>query len=199
MAEQAALVLASASPFRRHMLTAAGLAIEVLPADVDEKQVRARASVSDPASIAELLARRKAEAVGARLPERVVIGADQVLALEGEIFAKPSDLAAARRHLLRLRGRMHSLHTAVSLAVAGRSVWSDVGHASLTMRAFSDAFLDDYLARAGPGVCRMVGAYALEGLGVQLFERIDGDYFTILGLPLMSLLAELRRREMIAR
>jgi len=199
MAEQAAFVLASASPFRRRMLTAAGLAIEVVPAQLDEAKIRDEARLSAPAAIAELLARRKAEAVGARLPERVVIGADQVLALDGEVFAKPADVAAARQQLQRLRGRMHDLYTAVSLAVAGTSVWSEVAHASLTMRAFSDAFLADYLARAGPDACRTVGCYQIEGLGVQLFEGIAGDCFTIIGLPLVPLLAELRRCGMIAR
>jgi septum formation protein len=194
-----AFVLASASPFRRRMLTAAGLTIEVAPAELDEAEIRARALGSPPAAIAELLARAKAEAVGARLPGRVVIGADQVLALDGELFAKPPDVAAARLQLERLRGRAHCLYTAVSLAVAGRSAWSEVARASLTMRAFSDAFLTDYLARAGANVCRTVGGYEIEGLGAQLFERIEGDHFAIIGLPLVPLLAELRRRGMLAR
>jgi septum formation protein len=201
MAEQGALVLASASPFRRNMLEAAGLVIEVSPAHLDEADLKARARAADttPAGIAELLARRKAEAVSARLADRVVIGADQVLALQGEIFDKPADLEAAREHLVRLRGKVHCLHTAASLAVAGRSVWSKVQHARLFMRPFSDAFLASYLAEAGPGVCRSVGAYEIEGRGAQLFERIEGDYFAIIGLPLIPLLGELRRRGVIGR
>jgi len=195
------LVLASASPARRRLLEAAGLAFEVLPADVDEAGIKRRASADHlaPQAVAEILAKAKAEAVGARRPDCVVIGADQVLALEGEIFDKPQDLAAAREHLARLRGGVHVLHTAAALAVAGKSVWSSIAQARLAMRPFTDAFLARYLASAGPAICRSVGAYEIEGRGIQLFEHVDGDHFSIIGLPLLPLLGELRRRGVLER
>jgi septum formation protein len=195
------LVLASASPARRRLLEAAGVAFEVLPAQVDEADIKqqARAADTPPQAIAERLAKAKAEAVGARRPDCVVIGADQVLALRGEIFDKPQDLLAARQHLARLRGKVHTLHTAAALAIAGKSVWSSVVEARLAMRPFSDAFLTSYVADAGPGICRSVGAYEIEGRGVQLFEAIDGDHFAIIGLPLLALLGELRRRGVLER
>jgi septum formation protein len=195
------LVLASASLARRRLLEAAGLAFEVLPADVDEAgiKLRARATSTPPQAIAEMLAKVKAEAVGGRRPDCVVIGADQVLTLGEEIFDKPQDVGAARTQLARLRGKVHVLHTAAALAVAGKGVWSGVEQARLAMRPFTDAFLADYVARAGPDICRSVGAYEIEGRGIQLFERIDGDYFSIIGLPLLALLAELRRRGVIGR
>jgi septum formation protein len=201
MTERSPLVLASASPFRRRLLEAAGLLLEVLPAEVDEPRIKAaaRARGAAPWAIADLLARAKAEAVSARCLDRIVVGADQVLALEGEIFDKPADLAAAREHLVQLRGRQHSLYTAVSLAVGGNSAWSTVQEARLRMRPFSDAFLSAYLASAGDGLLGSVGGYQIEGLGVQLFERIEGCHFAIVGLPLVPLLAELRRRGVIAQ
>jgi septum formation protein len=131
------------------------------------------------------------------MPDAVVIGADQVLALDEELFDKPTDLAAARAQLLRLRGRTHRLLTAVAIALEGRSVWQRTETATLTLRSFTPAALDRYLAVAGDGVTRSVGAYEIEGPAIQLFERIDGDYFTILGLPLLLLLAELRTRGVI--
>jgi septum formation protein len=196
VAEPPRLVLASASSARRRLLEAAGLAFEVLPADVDEAGIKQRAGAAHaaPQAIAEMLAKAKAEAVGVRRPDCVVIGADQVLALEGVIFDKPQDLEAAREHLARLRGKVHMLHTAAALAVDGKSVWSGVEQARLAMRPFTDAFLAGYVAGAGPGICRSVGAYEIEGRGIQLFERIDGDHFSIIGLPLLPLLGELRRR-----
>src|SRR5262249_29786097 len=121
----------------------------------------------------------------------------QVLALGDEIFDKPQDLGAARVQLARLRGKAHVLYTAAALAVAGKGVWSGIEQAMLAMRPFTDAFLTDYLAGAGPGICGSVGAYEIEGRGIQLFERIDGDHFSIIGLPLLPLLAELRRRGVI--
>jgi septum formation protein len=184
------------------MLEAAGLSFAVSPADLDERAIRETLSAGDtqvdPADVAEVLARAKAEAVSRAHPEAIVIGADQVLALGDEIFEKPAGLDGARAHLEKLSGRTHQLHSAVVLARAGEVIWAHVDTASLTMRAFTAAFLDDYLSRAGPVVCESVGAYQLEGLGVQLFERIEGDYFTILGLPLLPLLDELRLRKVIA-
>ena len=204
MSERAAnrLVLASGSRSRRQMLEAAGLAVTIAPADLDEGAIRETLSAGDstvePADVAEVLARAKAETVSRAHGDAIVIGADQVLALGDDIFEKPAGLDGARAHLMRLRGHTHQLHSAVVLAQAGEIVWAHVDTASLTMRAFSPGFLDDYLSRAGSVVCESVGAYQLEGQGVQLFERIEGDYFTILGLPLLPLLAELRLRRMIA-
>jgi septum formation protein len=190
------LVLASASPFRRRMLEAAGLSFEVAPADVDEAAIKRDLlrSGSMPSAIAEALAVAKAEAVSARLPEALVVGADQVLALGQELFSKPASTSDAREQLLRLRGKSHHLLTAAALALGGKAVWKHVGFAILVMRPFSDAFLADYLAKAGDRVRHTVGAYEIEGPGIQLFERIDGDTFTIIGLPLLPLLAELRAR-----
>ena len=196
------IILASGSAARRRLLEAAGLAFRVVPTEVDEDAIRDTMAGHDvnsaPARIASVLARAKAEEVSRRNPAAVVIGADQVLALGREVFTKPPNLAAARRQLLQLAGRTHQLHSAVSIAVGGAEQWSDLATASLTVRALGEAFLDDYLARAGERVCASVGAYELEGLGVQLFERIEGDYFTILGLPLLPVLGELRRLEVIA-
>jgi septum formation protein len=203
MADPAApirLVLASASPYRRRMLEAAGLTLAVAPADVDEEAVKrdlVRAGAA-PKAIAEALARVKAETVSRPRGAALVIGADQVLALGDRIFSKARDIAEARRQLLTLRGKSHQLHTAAALATGGKAVWSIVESATLTMRAFSDAFLDDYLAAAGDRVTATVGAYEIEGRGVQLFERIEGDVFTIIGLPLLALLADLRARGVVA-
>jgi septum formation protein len=190
------LVLASSSPFRRRMLEAAGLAFEVVPADVDEAPVKdglLRAG-SLPQAVAEALAVLKAEATSTQLPDALVIGADQVLALGAEMFQKPASVAQAREQLLRLRGKTHALHTAVALAKRGKAVWVRVETATLAMRPFTQAFLADYLARVGERVCRTVGAYEIEGPGIQLMERVEGDMFTVIGLPLLPLLSELRAR-----
>jgi septum formation protein len=192
------VILASASPFRRKMLEAAGLRFEVIPADVDEialkRQLASAAPRPGPGAVAEALARTKAQAIGRKHPDALIIGADQVLALDNDLFDKPGDMAEARAQLERLRGRTHTLHSAVVLAQDGNVAWTCVEEATLTMRAFSAEFLDAYLARSGDAVCRTVGAYEIEGPGVQLFERIEGDHFTIIGLPLVPLLAELRLR-----
>jgi len=193
------IVLASASRARRELLAAAGIAFTVEPADVDEPAVRRKlAAKTAPAAVAEVLARAKAEDVGARHRDSLVIGADQVLALGDEILTKPGDAAGARATLTRLRGKTHELHSAVAFAEDGRVAWTHAATAGLTMRDFSDAFLEEYLVRAGDRIGQSVGAYELEGPGVQLFERIEGDYFTILGLPLLPVLAELRARGIIS-
>jgi septum formation protein len=196
------LVLASTSPFRRRMLQAAGLSFSAVAPEVDESILkRELASKQPPAGasdVAAALARAKAQAVSARMPAALVIGADQVLALGDELFDKPGDLARARTQLQRLRGRPHQLHTAAALAEGGEIVWRRTEIATLHMRPFSDAFLDAYLAEAGPGIFATIGGYEVEGRGIQLFERIDGDHFTIIGLPLLPLLAELRDRGVIA-
>ena len=180
------------------MLRAAGLAFEAIASTVDEPQLRRELEASGrdaaPEAIARALAAAKAEEVSRAHPEAWVIGGDQVLALGQRIFEKPPDMAAARRQLLELRGETHALVSAVVLARGGQVVWTHTETATLAVRAFSTAFLDRYLDAAGPDVCLSVGAYQLEGLGAQLFERIEGDYFTILGLPLIALLGALRER-----
>lgn len=192
------IILASASRARRELLAAAGIAFTVEPADVDEPAIRAGLLAGgahvDGAQVAEVLARAKAENVSEHQGCSLVIGADQVLALGEEILTKPKDEADARAALLKLKGRMHELHSAVAFAEDGKVVWSHVATARLTMRNFSDAFLDEYIVRAGDRITQSVGGYELEGIGVQLFDKIEGDYFTILGLPLLPLLAQLRER-----
>ena len=196
------IILASTSRARREMLAAAGVAFTVEAADVDEPAIRktllAAKSAATPPQIADALARAKAEDVSQRHKGSLVIGGDQVLALGTELLTKAKDEAAARATLKKLRGKTHELHSAVALAVDGRVLWTHTGTARLKMRDFSDAFLEEYLTRAGDRIGQSVGAYELEGLGVQLFDNIEGDYFTILGLPLLPLLAELRAHGMIA-
>ena len=196
------LILASGSRSRRQMLEAAGVTFSAVAADLDERAIRdtltAGGNVVEPSDVAEVLARAKAESVSRSHPDAFVIGSDQVLALDDEIFEKPADLDGARNHLRRLRGRTHELHCGVALAEAGEVTWAHTDTAALTMRAFTSDFLEQYLARAGRLVCDSVGAYQLEGLGIQLFERISGDYFTILGMPLLPLLTALRTRGVLA-
>ena len=191
----AGLVLASASPFRRKLLEAAGLAFRVVPAKVDEAAIkRDHGAGLEPAALAETLAAAKAEAVSRECGDSLVIGSDQVAALGSRVFDKPADLAEARAHLVELRGRTHRLFTAVALARNGQVVWRQTEIATLTMRRFSEEFLNRYLAEGGARLCQMAGAYEIEGRGIQLFERVEGDHFTIVGLPLIPLLAELRAR-----
>ena len=189
------VVLASTSSARRAVLEGAGVAFEAARSDVDEDAAKAAllARGAGPQAVAEALAEQKAVAVSQRQPG-LVIGADQTLELEGRLYDKAADLAAARTRLRELRGRPHQLHSAVAVAEAGRAVWAETVSATLTMRDFSDAFLEDYLAAEGEAALGSVGCYRLEGPGVQLFERVEGDYFTILGLPLMGLLELLRAR-----
>ncbi len=195
------VILASQSKARRQMLVAAGITFEAMPSTVDEPRLRqsmeAGGRQTTPEQIARALAEAKAEEISRAHPDALVIGGDQVLALGKRIFEKPADVDAARRQLMELRGRMHDLVSAVVLAEAGKIVWGQVETATLTMRLFTPRYLDMYLEAAGAEVCQSVGAYQLEGLGVQLFERIEGDYFTILGMPLIALLGELRVREVM--
>jgi septum formation protein len=187
------LVLASKSASRRALLQGAGIPIEVLVADVDERGIEANANLADPGAVAALLAREKALAVSLQQPGRLVIGADQTLALGQRRFSKPADRATAREQLKALRGQSHALHSAVAIMRDGKPVFEHCAVARLAMRAFSDGFLESYLDAAADAVMASVGAYQVEGLGVQLFERIDGDHSTILGLPLLPVLAALRR------
>lgn len=190
------IVLASSSTSRAALLEAAGIACRIVPSDVDEPAIRKvleKSGGSVPADIAEVLARAKAEAVSDGERAALVIGADQILALDGEIFEKPDSMEAARRTLLALRGKTHQLHASVAVALAGETIWAHGASADMTMRAFEPEFVGQYLAAAGEAVLQSVGAYQLELLGVHLFEKIEGDYFTILGLPLLPLLDFLRR------
>ncbi len=193
------LVLASASTARARVLDGAGIAYRRQPASVDEASIKAaqRAAGAGTAAAAVALAAAKANAIAAVNPQALVIGADQILEHDGEWFDKPPDKAAAERQLRVLRGRTHRLVSALCVAGDGRIQWHHVATARLTMRAFTDGFLARYLDSAGPEVLESVGAYRLEGAGVHLFSHIDGDYFTILGLPLLPLLAFLRRRDVV--
>ncbi len=194
-----ALVLASRSPARARLLTDAGMAFQVRPAEVDEEALKQRALADgeDPEAIALTLAEAKGLAVSQR-EEGLTIGADQTLDLDGHLFDKPPTLAAARSQLLALRGREHRLHAAVAVCRGGVVLWRTVASVRLRMRGFGDAFLDAYLTAEGEALLGCVGAYRLEAMGVQLFETIEGDYFSVLGLPLLPLLAFLRFQGQVA-
>jgi septum formation protein len=189
------LILASASPTRQALLRQAGLNFQPETAPIDERAVEAQllAEGGRPEDVALGLAAAKAQAVGANQPASFVIGADQVLALSGEILHKPADRKAAADQLNRLKGRDHLLHSAVALAHEGDIIWSKLVSARLTMRSFSPAERDRVLDLEGEAALKSVGGYRLEGPSIQLFEKIDGDYFGILGLPLVELLAALRQ------
>ncbi|WP_218578991.1 Maf family protein [Vineibacter terrae] len=186
------VVLASTSIARRALLQGAGIAFEIVAPGVDEDAVKRELAGADAASLATALADRKALAVSARRPGAVVIGGDSTLACDGRLFDKPADIDAACEQLRFLRGRVHELQSAVSVARDGEVVWRHIDTARLAMRPFSDDFLTRYVDASRDWLTSSVGAYRLEGTGAQLFERIDGDYFTILGLPLLPLLAWLR-------
>ncbi|UFN48585.1 Maf family protein [Roseomonas sp. OT10] len=209
-AETPALVLASASPARIAMLRAAGLRFDAMPAAVDEATIKESAQAEDypPAEAALLLAEAKAARIAGRLErhggaDALVIGCDQLLTCEIDgrerWFDKPADLAAARAHLTQLRGRTHRLHTAVLCWRGGRRVWQHVATPRLTMRDVSDAVLDAYLAAEGDALLSCVGAYRLEGPGVQLFDRVEGEHSAVLGLPLLPLLGFLRQHGVLPR
>ena len=189
------LILASKSAARRAVLTEAGVPFTVQVADVDEDALKTPGV--DPVELAVELARAKALAVSRHDAEAWVLGADQTLAFDGGLVSKAPTLAAARERLIAMRGRTHQLHSGAALARNGQVVWSGVDTVEMKMRDFSDAFLDAYLAAEGKALLACVGSYRLEGLGSQLFEAVEGDYFTVLGLPLWPVLAELRRAGVI--
>lgn len=191
------IVLASGSSIRRQMLEGAGLRFIVDPANIDERALDIVLASQPLAGRAKSLAEAKAQAVSYRHMQATIVGADQMLELgEIELHQAPN-IEAARSALQRMRGRSHSLHSGVALAQQGQVVWSHVQSANLYVRDFSDQWLDNYMAQAGNALMTSVGAYQIEGPGVQLFDRIDGDYFTILGLPLLPLLAQLRQLDII--
>lgn len=195
------LVLASASPSRRELLQATGLQFDTQPSEVDEVAIRMALSrgdnQTDPIDVAEILARAKAESVSQQRPGAWVIGADQILTFKGKIFDKPADMDEARDRLLAFRGAVHELHACVTIARDGACVWSHTDTAHMHMRDFSPEFLGRYLALAGEDILSSVGAYKLESHGVHLFSEIRGDYFTILGLPMIALLEYLRSESVL--
>lgn len=199
--DTAEIILASASKSRQALLQGAGVAARTAPADINERAIRTalqRSGGTTPGDIAEVLARAKAETISEAERDAVVIGADPVLALDGEIFEKPPDMEAARKTILALRGKTHQLHASVAVASAGNAVWAHTETAHMTMRDFDAEFVGRYLSAAGEGVLGSVGAYQLEGIGIHLFAEIKGDYFTILGLPLLPLLDYLRGEGIVA-
>jgi septum formation protein len=191
------LILASQSRARQMLLGNAGISFEAVPADIDERAVQKNSGLTSPGEIASLLAREKALFVSSKYPGRHVVGADQTLALGDRLFSKPSGRAQAAEQLRLLAGNVHELHSAVAVIRDGKIVFADVSVAKMTMRHLSENEIAGYLDAAGAAVTTSVGAYQLEGLGVHLFERIEGDHFTILGLPLLPLLAFLRRDRLL--
>ncbi len=191
------LILASQSRARQALLTNAGISFEAVTAEIDERAVQQASGLSAPGEIASLLAREKALSVSVRQPGKFVIGADQTLALGERLFSKPAGRALAAAQLRALAGRSHELHSAVAVARDGKILFEAVAIAGMTMRRLGEAEIDVYLDEAGDAVTSSVGAYQLEGLGVHLFERIEGDHFTILGLPLLPLLAFLRSERLL--
>ena len=190
MTEQ--IVLASGSPFRLSMLRHAGVDLVAVPAQVDERALEAPLDGVAPDDVAAILAEAKATEVSDRMHGRLVLGCDQTLSLGDEIFHKPADMEGARRHLLALSGKTHQLNSAAVLVRNGDVLWRHVGVASLTMRKLDPAFIGRHLARVDDKALQSVGAYQIEGEGIQLFDKVEGDFFTIVGLPLLAVLAELR-------
>lgn len=192
------MILASQSRARQALLANAGIAFETIPADIDEREIQRVSGLSAPGEIASLLAREKALSVSSCQPGRIVVGADQTLALGKRLFSKPADRAQAAEQLRGLAGASHELHSAVAVARDGKIMFDTVAVARMTMRQLSEAEIDAYVDQAGDAVTTSVGAYQLEGLGIHLFERIEGDHFTILGMPLLPLLAFLRSQQLLA-
>lgn len=192
------MILASQSRARQALLANAGIVFEAVPADIDERAVQQASRLIAPGDIAALLAREKALDVSMRQPGQFVVGADQTLALGTRLFSKPAGRAQAAEQLRALAGRSHELHSAVAVARDGKILFEAAAVARMTMRRLGEAEIDAYLDEAGDAVTSSVGAYQLEGLGVHLFERIEGDHFTILGLPLLQLLAYLRSERLLA-
>jgi septum formation protein len=196
--EKNPLILASQSRARQTLLANAGINFETVPAEIDERAVQQASHLTAPGDIAKLLAHEKSLAVSAQLPSRFIVGADQTLALRSRLFGKPAGRAQAAEQLRALAGGTHELHSAVAVARDGKILFDNVTSARMTMRNLGEAEINAYLDQAGEAVTSSVGAYQLEGLGVHLFERIEGDHFTILGLPLLPLLAFLRSERLLS-
>jgi septum formation protein len=192
------LILASQSRARQALLTNAGIEFEAIAAEIDERAVQQASNLSAPGDVAALLARAKALSVSTRRPGNFVIGADQTLALGKRLFTKPNGRAQAAEQLRTLAGRSHELHSAVAVARDGKLLFETADIARMTMRRLGEAEIEAYLNEAGAAITSSVGAYQLEALGVHLFERVEGDHFTILGLPLLPLLAFLRSERLLA-
>lgn len=188
------IVLASGSAFRRALLENAGIEFRVVAPDIDERAVEAALEGSDvtPEDLALILAEAKADHVSQRESAAWIIGCDQTLSLGDEVFHKPADMEQARRHLLALSGKTHALNSAVVIARGGETVWRHVSVAHMTMRTLHPAFVGRYLSKIGDAALSSVGSYQIEGQGIGLFDKVDGDYFAIVGLPLLPLLAALR-------
>jgi septum formation protein len=187
------IVLASSSPFRRMLLENAGLEITARPAQIDERAIEATQGDADPDAVALVLAKAKALDVSRHAPEALVIGSDQTMSLGDTVYHKASTREEARQTLMSLSGKTHRLNSAVAIARNDTILWEHVSHANLTARPFDESFIERYLDRVGDKAFSSVGAYELEGQGIHLFEAIDGDYFTILGLPMLPLLQQLRK------
>jgi septum formation protein len=196
--ERQPLIIASQSAVRRSLLANAGIPVEAIPADIDERAIQQSSGLTDPGEIAALLAGEKAKFVAAKHPGRYVLGADQTLALGERLFSKPANRAAAAAQIGLLAGQTHALHSGVNVTKDGVSLFSHVSVARMTMRHLTESEIAAYIDEAGDAVTASVGAYQLERAGVHLFERIEGDHFTILGLPLLPLLGFLRSRNLLA-
>jgi septum formation protein len=192
------LILASQSLARQTLLAQAGIAFEAIAADIDERALQQASGLSSAEEIAALLARAKAVSVSSEHAGRLVLGADQTLSLGEKLFSKPAGRAQAAEQLRALAGRTHQLHSAIAVACDGEILFAEVAVARLTMRPLSEQFISSYLDEAGNAVTASVGAYQLETLGVHLFERVEGDHFTVLGLPLLPLLTFLRSCGLLA-
>nr|WP_210312005.1 Maf family protein [Afipia massiliensis] len=192
------MILASQSAVRKSLLANAGIAVETIPADIDERAIQQSSGLKDPGEIAALLACEKATFISAKFPDRYVVGADQTLALGDQLFSKPANRAAAEAQITTLSGQTHALHSAVSVVKGRVTLFSHVSVARMTMRALTGSEIAAYVDEAGDAVTASVGAYQLERTGVHLFDRIEGDHFTILGLPLLPVLAFLRSRNLLA-
>ncbi|TNM60652.1 Maf-like protein [Aliirhizobium smilacinae] len=193
MIPEVTIVLASSSPFRRMLLQNAGLSFESRAADIDERQIEASADHGGPEIVAGVLAKAKAQDVSRHFADALVIGSDQTMSLADRVYHKATNRAEARETLMSLSGRTHRLNSAVAIVLNGNVVWEHISYAELTARNLSEEFVDRYLDRIGDKAFSSVGGYQLEGEGIHLFSAIDGDYFTILGLPMLPLLEELRR------
>lgn len=193
------IILASKSQFRAELLKSAGIEFTTASASVDERAIEQPLLEANlgPADIAQVLAEAKAEEVSSRNPNALIIGCDQTLSMNGDMFHKPSNMKQARQHLLNFSGKSHQLNSAVAFVFNQQTIWRHVSIANMTMRNLTPEYIGRYLAQAGQPILKSVGAYQLEGIGVQLFKKIEGDYFTVIGLPLLPLLSELRDLDVI--